>query len=236
MKLRRLPETDLARIAPLAPDEKRRQLRSFNSGGGSWSYDPARAQNFNIANPINPLGLHSERPTLETIQRLVIAQCTCEQQQASCIEVVELFDSWYQNNATISVERQIPSMPIGSLGVIRYWENFAAIIEGRGTFIFVDYRRKKYLTSLARKFVFSMMHQQIRMTDPDFYDANLAIVRFPQVDKVTRSILPYFVNDDDLYSLSELNAMIDETYSIWMEVLDERRTSEPKRAAGGGLF
>lgn len=236
MKLRRLPETDLARIAPLAPDEKRRQLRSFNSGGGSWSYDPARKQNFNIANPINPLGLHSERPTIETIRKLVAAQCTCIDQQDSCLEVVDLFDGWYRGSATIAVERQISSMPIGSLGLIRYWENFAAVINGRSTFIFVDYRREKHLTAIGRKFVFSMMHEHIRMTDPDFYDANLLILRFPQIDKNTRGIMPYFVDDADLFSLADLSSMIDETYKIWMEVLEERRTGEPKRAAGGGML
>lgn len=232
MKLRRLPETDLARIAPLDRDEKRSALRSFNSGGGSWSYDPARAQNFNIANPSNPLGLSSERPSMAKIRELVINRCTCEAQEKSCLEVVELFEAWYRSSSGDAMERAIPSMPIGSLGLVRYWENFFARVGDRNTFLFIDYRRQKGLTSAARKFVFSMMHQQIRVVDPDLYDANLMILQFPQW-KFGRSIVDYYVSDDDLYSFSELSAMIEETYAIWLEVLAERKTAEPRKAAGG---
>lgn len=232
MKLRRLPETDLARIAPLSRDEKRRALRSFNSGGGSWSYDPARAQNFNIVNPINPLGLHGTRPTLEQIHRLVTNRCTCEAQEQSCLEVVDLFDAWCRAKASGAVERQVPSMAIGSLGLVRYWENFFLRIEGQNAFLFIDYRRGKGLTALARKFVFSMMHQQIRVVEPDFIDANLMVLQFPQW-KEGRSIVDHFVVDDELFTIEELSQMIDETYAIWLEVLTERKIAEPKRAAGG---
>lgn len=234
MKLRRLPETDLARIAPLPADEKRRALRSFNSGGGSWSYDPARAQNFNIANPINPLGLLSERPSIEKIRQLVSSSCTCDAQKDSCLEVVDLFETWFRGNASGAVERAVPSMAIGSLGLVRYWENFFVRLDERNSFLFIDYRRKKGLTAAARKFVFSMMHQQIRLSDPDLFDANLLILQFPQW-KTGRSIVDHHVNDSDLYSLTELGAMIDETYTIWLEVLFERKVTEPRRAAGGFL-
>lgn len=232
MKLRRLPETDLARIAPLSVDEKWKALRSFNSGGGSWSYDPARSQNFNIANPINPLGLLSARPSIEKIRGLVSTNCTCDQQEDSCLEVIDLFEAWYRDSAIGAVERHIPSMAIGSLGLVRYWENFFARIDGCNTFMFIDYRRQKGLTSAARKFVFSMMHQQIRISDPDLFDANLLILRFPQW-KHGRFITADFAAHDDLYSLSELSDMIDETYAIWLKVLAEKKMAEPKRAAGG---
>jgi hypothetical protein len=77
-----------------------------------------------------------------------------------------------------------------------------------------------------------MMHQQIRLADPDFFDSNLLVLRFPQ-GKEERVISESCVNDDDLYSLAELSQLIDETYSIWREVLAERHIVEPKRAAGG---
>ena len=232
MKLRRLPETDLARIAPLPAAMKRRALQSFNSGGGSWSYEPARSQNFNIANPSNPLGLISPRPSIDKIKEIVSRRCRCDEQEESCLEVVDLFDHWFRQKSSGAVERVVPSMAIGSLGLVRYWENFFFQLNGRNTFLFIDYRRTNGLTAHARKFVFSMMHQQIRLADPDFFDSNLLVLRFPQ-GKEERVISESCVNDDDLYSLAELSQLIDETYSIWREVLAERHIVEPKRAAGG---
>ncbi|MBM7405003.1 MULTISPECIES: type VI toxin-antitoxin system SocB family DNA replication inhibitor toxin [Sphingomonas] len=235
MKLRRLPETDLARIAPLAADEKRKALKSFTSGGGSWSYDPARAQNFNIVNPVSPLGLLSKRPSMEAIRKLIANRCTCDAQEDSCLEVVDLFEEWYRRNATGAVERAIPSMAIGSLGLVRYWENFFARVRDQNTFLFIDYRRQKGLTKAARKFVFSMMHQQIRVSDPDLHDASLLILQFPQW-KSGRSIVDHALLDDDLYSPSELSKMIDETYAIWLDILSERKTAEPVKRVAGGFF
>ncbi len=236
MKLRRLPETDLARIAPLGADEKWAQLRSFNSGGGSWSYDPAREQNFNIANPKNPMGLRSPRPSLEKIKTLVSRACSCDEQESSCLEVIELFDEWFSSNASDAIERRIPSMGIGSLGVVRYWESFAAIIEGKPSFLFLDYRRQKGLTAIARRFVFSLMNEQIRRTDPDFHDADLKILQFTQKKGEARIVQDHTFDPESLFTLSELNNMIDETYLIWQAVQLERRLDDRPKRAGGGLF
>lgn len=43
MKMRRLPEIDLARIAPLATDQKRRALERFKLGHPTLTYKPVRA-------------------------------------------------------------------------------------------------------------------------------------------------------------------------------------------------
>jgi hypothetical protein len=233
MKLRRLPETDLANIAPLSRDQKRIMLRSFNSGGGSWSYDPARNQNFNIVNPANPLGLHSPAPSIDKIRKMVADASHCEIQKRSCLEVVELFYEWYGKSSTMAVERRIRPLPIGTLGLVQYCESFIALIDGRPTAIFLDYRRQKGLSRIGRKFAFSMMDQQIRVGDPDFPDARLLALAFPQNKQHPRRIVDYFDDGIDLYTLPELIALIEETYQIWFEVLNERRAEPPKRASGG---
>lgn len=235
MKLRRLPETDLANIAPLTRDQKRIMLRSFNSGGGSWSYDPARRQNFNIANPVNPLGLHATAPSIDKIREMVATASHCETQKQSCLEVVNLFHEWYGKNSKMAVERQVRPLPIGTLGQVQYCENFIALIDDRPTAIFLDYRRQKGLSLVGRKFAFSMMDQQIRVGDPDFPNARLLALAFPQRAQHSRRIVDYFDDGVNLFTLPELIALIEETYEIWFEVLNERRAEPPKRAAGGLL-
>ena len=232
-KLRRLPEIDLAKIAPLSRDEKLPRLRSFNSGGGSWSYDPARRQNYNIASPRNPLGLDVKSPAIAKIRELVRKDCYCDQQEASCIEVVDLFHDWFGKNATDAVDRKLPSMAIGSLGTVKYWENFVSQINGRPTQIFFDHRRQNGLTKLARKFVFSMMAAQAKAVDPDLIGAERLIFCFPQEKGYPRRIVDHYCADGDLFSLEQLTQMVEETYELWKMVLAERKVEPPKRASGG---
>jgi hypothetical protein len=232
-KLRRLPEIDLAKIAPLSRDEKLPRLRSFNSGGGSWSYEPARKQSFNIAAPRNPLGLIVASPNIEQIRQLVRRDSYCIEQEESCIEVVDLFYDWNSANATDAIDRRLPAMAIGSLGSVKYWESFVSLIRGVPTQVFFDHRRQNGLTSLARKFVFSMMAAQARAADPDLVDAQRLILCFPQRKDCPRQIVDHYCNDADLFTIDQLTQMIEETYELWQEVLAERRIEPPKRASGG---
>lgn len=234
MKLRRLPETDLARIAPLAAAEKRKRLEAHKLTGGSWSYDPAKAQYFNIANPVNPLGLRSEAPSQAQIAELLRAQCKWNEQLSSCVQITEVFAEWFKETATDAFEFRVPGMAIGALGSVRYWENFAVLIDEKPTFIWTDCRRQRGLDELGLKFAFSMMHQQIRMTYPDYFEAGLGILQYPCVGKTERVALMRDASEVELFSLAELTAMIEETYSIWQDVLTDRGREEPKRA--GGLF
>ncbi len=50
MKIRRLPEIDLARIAPLPADQKRRALEHFKLGHPTITYKPVRTRFADIFN------------------------------------------------------------------------------------------------------------------------------------------------------------------------------------------
>ena len=50
MKIRRLPEIDLARIAPLQAGERRRQLEQHKAGRPPFSYDPLRQTIHDVIN------------------------------------------------------------------------------------------------------------------------------------------------------------------------------------------
>lgn len=50
MKTRRLPDLDVARIAPLPRDQKRRQLEDMRLGRPPYSYDPMRRSILDIMN------------------------------------------------------------------------------------------------------------------------------------------------------------------------------------------
>lgn len=235
MKLRRLPEIDLALVAIIERVLKAQRLRSFNSGGGSWSYGPARQQVAEVFQCDNPLGLSVGSTSLSRILDLVRKACTRgEVQESSNIEVTQLLHDWVDANVEQAVLKNIPPVALGPLGAVDYCSNLIASIGGQPTILFFDHRRDNGLTAASRKFVFSMMHEQARVPFPELASARLCIVQFRKIGK-TRTVARYDHNEGELYSFDELSAMIEETYLIWEEVLKERRDAG-NRPMDGGLF
>lgn len=176
--------------------------------------------------------LRTKAPTVAQIERAIRRACHCDEQTIACLEVALLLKSWLDEEVTFSLERQLPSLGLGALGSVRYWENFAAVVDGRPTFIFLDFRRQKGLTSVGRKFVFSLMGEHIRGVDPDIENPQFLVLQFPQERGDDRRLVDHYA-DSFLYSFSEMSAMVEETYQIWQAVLQERRSAEPKRGTGG---
>ena len=83
-----------------------------------------------------------------------------------------------------------------------YWWNLYTVIEKQPCFIFVDPRISNPLTRLARKFALSMMHERIRVPDPDFSDAKLLVAQFGKSGEGRRVIKLFEeTNYSDLISL-----------------------------------
>ena len=232
MKLRPLPEIDLARIAPQPTEMKWSMLRSFKTGGGSWSYQPAREQVFNIFNPANPMGLRLREPSLAQIESQIRKSCRIDAQESACIEVTRLLWQWAQENAGPAVEKPQSSMAIGSIASVRYWGNFAFLHRDRPTFVFLDHRRGTRLTKVGLRFAMSMMHQHLRLPDPDFSEAGLLVLQFPAPGRDERIIVENWDSQFELYRFDELQEMVTETYDIWRAINEERVSSERRRAAG----
>jgi hypothetical protein len=211
-------------------------LRSFKSGGGGWGYDPARAQVFNVFNPTDPMGLGARQPSLEAVLQAVRRACREDVQEVSCVEVTRLLWDWAQDFSEGAVEKQIPTLSIGQMASVRYWNNFAFKLDGKPTFIFLDHRRGKALTQLAKNFALSMMHQQIRVADPDFSDAQLAVLQFPHPRQGERYIRATFDDGVDLFSFDELQEMVQETYDIWRDINEERQENLPRAAGQDGWW
>jgi hypothetical protein len=95
---------------------------------------------------------------------------------------------------------------------------------------FFDPRRSATkLTALARRFVFSVMHERIRVPDPDFAEVRLGIFQFTTPKKGPR--VPKLYTDEGivLFTFDELEEMVRETYDIWTDVYMRRTERERKR-------
>jgi hypothetical protein len=99
---------------------------------------------------------------------------------------------------------------------------------------FVDPRKSKKLTAEGRRFAFSAMHERIRAADPDFDDVELGIVQFGTDSRDPHLRVPvlYTAGDVKLFDFDTLDAMVQETYAIWSEILDEREADTRRRGTG----
>jgi hypothetical protein len=136
-----------------------------------------------------------------------------------------------RNEDVRSYRKQIAPWPVGYGQSVTYWWNLYTVIDEEPCFIFVDPRVSHPLTRVARKFVLSMMNERIRVPDPDFAAARLRVVQFTRLDSGKR-VIRLFDEHHDLFTFDELNAMIEETYRLWIEILAER--SEELRSAATG--
>lgn len=103
-----------------------------------------------------------------------------------------------------------------------YWSQAVVAIDGRPVVPFIDPRRDtKRLTAVARRFVFSVMHERC-LADPDLSEVDHCITQSASLDDGSRMPTLYFPDGMELYDFDTLDAMVQETYAIWNEVLEER--------------
>ena len=113
-------------------------------------------------------------------------------------------------------------------GNVFYWLPMILIINGKATVVFIDPRRPaSQLGPNGQRFVLSMMHEHIRKTDPDFANAQLAVIQFGDGGDVAGAPILHTDKGVTLYSYNELQDMVDAVYKLWDHLHAERR----KRAA-----
>lgn len=242
---RLLPDIDLARIAPLPDAEKRRELEVFKLSNPSITYKPLRSNYSDILN-IRPEMFDRVDPTeLSVIERKVMRQARWDKEELANLRVVRGLHALAQEKMIIGRLEEFYPFQMRMGWKVNLWLPTILAIEEAPFATFVDPRGSRGLNETARRFAFSMMHERIRVEDPDYTDVRLCIIRFGKPaefgsDDMTKGIRPArFYTDEniDLIPLDELERMVATTYEIWREV-SEGREREARRRAGdaGPLF
>lgn len=234
LKTRRsIPETDLANIAPLPRDQKRRELEALKIVKFvRYSYRPLRLctlDTFNIQ--AGPLAAGA-KTTLPQLFDHIRSLCTRgDEEYLANIRVGEGLFTWAAENEITGRRLEIFPFALGVADKVTYWSQVIVGIDGRPCVPFIDPRRSPKLTRAGRKFVHSVMHERIRVADPDLAEVGLAIIQFENAEKGPRKPSIH-LEGDSLFNFDELAEMTRETYAIWEEVLDERDEETRRRAAG----
>jgi hypothetical protein len=147
--------------------------------------------------------------------------------------VAKALHDYCLGNSVVSRRKSIPVWPVGFGHQVAYWWNLYCVLEKRAVVPFIDPRLNSPLTGLARIFAFSLMHERIRVSDPDFADAGLLILQFGKGEQGERVARPHWADGLELFDSGQLNEMITVTYRIWAEVLTEREAAERKTGTDG---
>ncbi|MFH1555620.1 MAG: hypothetical protein ABII76_12270 [Pseudomonadota bacterium] len=231
MKIRRLPETDLARFAVMTPDKRRAALERHKTSYAPYSYNPMRGvipAIFDIEVPLlgRPLGYSWE------VISGIIATCSkrSDAERTANLLVGELLFKFSKEHGVKGRGQDFYAMPVGMATAIRFWSPVVIAVDGKPVVPFIDPRKAHSLDAKARRFVLSVMHERIRVLDPDYREVGLGIFQFP-IDGKGRKVKFYTDESVDLYDFETLDLMVRETYEMWREVLAER---EEKKRRGGG--
>jgi hypothetical protein len=232
VKIRPLPDLDLARIAPQPDDQKRKSLQQFRQGQPPFSYGPLRESYHDIFNVQPALFGPVAATDWLKVEAVLRRKCKMQAELIANLQVAEALHGFALENGILGRAQEFYPMALGAGGKVAYWLQMVLAIEGRPLVPYIDPRRSLKLPPLGRRFAFSMMHQRIRAADPDFAEARLGILQFGDVEGGVRHPKLYTDQGVDLYSLDELESMIAVTYEIWREVCEEREM-DARRKSGG---
>ncbi|WP_217355599.1 hypothetical protein [Ruegeria sp. HKCCA4008] len=237
-----MPDIDLARIAPLPDAEKRHELEKFKLGNPSINYKPLRSNFSDILN-VRPEMFDRIDPTeLSVIERKVKRQARWDKEELANLRVVRGLHALAQEKKVIGRRQEFYPFQMRMGWKVSLWLPTILAIDEAPYATFIDPRGNRGLNDIARQFAFSMMHERIRVEDPDFEEVRLSIVKFGQPterhagDKKKGFRPARFFTDEgvDLIPLDELERMVATTYEIWREVSEGREQEARRRAAGAG--
>jgi len=230
-----LPDLDLARIAPLPRDQKRRQLEGMRLGRPPYSYNPMRKYILDILNiAAGPLGLTSRAPWA-SIAWKIQRDSRGENEELANLTVGSSLYNFATKRKLSGQRHDIYPLSLGVSEKVTYWSPAVVAFEDERPFIpFIDPRRNtKRLTPIARRFVFSVMNERCAV-DPDLADVSFCIVQFTSSSSGTRTPALYYPDGLELFDFTQLDEMVRETYEMWYEILDERTLSRRKSGLGSG--
>lgn len=231
-KTRPLPDIDLARITTEPLFRQRALLEQMRDGHPPISYAPVRSGIHDILN-VQPEMFGQVSPTAwATVQALIKKKSRSEEEEISNLRVALGLHRFATETQIFGRELSFPPLAMGMGRGVVYWDKMVLYLNGRPLIPFFDPRRTRGMTSNARRFAFSMMHERIREADPYYNGVTFGIFQFGDVRGDCRKVTLHTDEEAKRYTLDQMEEMVNATYQLWREVLTARE-EEAHRAASG---
>lgn len=232
MKIRPLPDIDLARIAPLPVEMQRKQLEQIRYGRPPFSYGPLRGCFHDIFN-IQPEMFAAASPTAwQVIEDALRRKCKSADELKANLAVARGLHQFATDTNILGRSQEFFPLAMGAGRKVSYWLPMVLSYQERPIIPFIDPRRTRGLTREGRRFAFSMMHERTRAADPDYEGVELAIFQFGDAGNDQRNPVLHVDQGVSLFTLEQLDAMISATYTLWQEVCEEREVETRRRGTG----
>ena len=235
MKIRPLPDLDLARIAPLPTDQKRNALETDE--GRSTRPTPISRRAIQSSKFLNvdagPLGLVGRAPWAQIADQ-VSRRSRSEAEETANLDFASALYHFADAEKIAGRRHDFFPLAIGTSSKVSFWLPAVVSVDGCTMVAFIDPRRTKKLTSEGRRFAFSVMNERIRAADPDFDEVELAIIQFGTDSRDPHLRIPalHLASGVKLFDFDTLDTMVRETYELWHEVLSERDADARRRGTG----
>jgi len=235
MKSLRLTETDLANMAFKPVETKRLRLGSLERPKKIvGSYEPFRAHNGDAVNEQFPLlDRHEPETPLSALESVIAKACKGNSDLlAMNLPIARATHEHAKVHGLRAVREHIRKL------ILPYGHSYGfgmpllmVYPSGRIAAVFPDLRRTQPLSTVAQRFMFSVMHQRWRENYPDLASIDLEIWRYKN-DRL-RSISVVSCAEQDLLPYDTLIADVRQTYDVWHGVLQEASAG---RRRGGNDF
>lgn len=231
MKMRRIPEPELARISGRSEEEQRKLLKRLKSFKPPHTLNPFRRSIKDIMNVNYELLGASGRTPWRIIEDRIRSSKESEVGKERNLSLARALRDFVSEHNVNSFDKPAVRWPVGFGNSVEFWEPFYSVWDDTASFVYFDPRQSNPLNEYAMRFAFSMMHERLRVDDPDFSDVDLTIFRFGVGDQGERFVRQFSAKNFDLYTRDQLNEMITLTYELWVEELTNR-SDEAQRATG----
>jgi hypothetical protein len=227
VKIRRLPETELANLAFLSPAAKRLALSQWLKPKGAMppSYEPVR-KTFGEAVRLETSLLKSEtrHSTLGQLEELVARECRGNAAKlAQNLPVARSVRRYVdQFGITASSAEVFPLVLIPGFKY-SYWTPVLVHYPDRVASVFLDMRRAGFLGPVGRRFCFSLMHERFRAMDERYAELQLEIWRFGKDEKRTIHVT---TETGSLFGFEAILEDVRETYIILEDLQREMLFAE----------
>ncbi len=222
-----LPEIDLATFAPLPTEEKWKALQGFKQGRPPYSYKPVRQRLADLLRLETPMfGAPPEVPFERLAEAIRRDARTTAEAEANIRVAASVFGARWKGRP-----QHFTAMSTTIGHRLSYWTPAVLNIDGRPVVPFFN-PRQKGMPFHACRFVFSMMHEQIRVPDPDYAGVVFCINHFSAPKVGPRVMRSTYDDGIPLYEFDELQRMVAETYAIWAEVWAGRIAEARRRGSG----
>ncbi|MCW1752982.1 type VI toxin-antitoxin system SocB family DNA replication inhibitor toxin [Rhizobium acaciae] len=232
MKIRPLPDIDLARIAPLPTDMQRSQLSQLRNGRPPFSYNPLRSSFHDLFNVQPAMFAPVVATPWAVIEDNIRRKARTVEEIDANLAVAKGIYEFALERGVVGRSQEFFPLQMGSGRKVSYWLSMVLAMDDTPFVPFIDPRRSRGLTKEGRRFAFSMMNERIRAADPDYAEVRFAIVQFANGEDGIRT--PVIRTDEglELYSLTELEGMVSATYELWREVCEDRERDTRRRGTG----